>query len=59
MLSPRKTLLRDTARGDPETRDPVRVTFSWVLRRVASTRALLMNSIPVTLTNERDYAGSR
>ena len=29
MLSPRKTLLRDTARGDPETRDPVRVTFSW------------------------------
>jgi hypothetical protein len=35
------------------------VTFSWVLRRVASTRALLMNSIPVTLINERDYAGSR
>ncbi len=59
MLSPRMTQLRDAAQGNPETRDPVRVTFSWVLRRAAPTRALLMNSIPVTLTNERDYAGSR
>ena len=58
-LSPSKTLLRsDAARVSPVTDNPERVTFCWVWRRAAPTRALLMDSIPVTLTNKRDYAGS-